>query len=70
MRGMGGNHEIRWQKSSFSGAEGPNCIEIAQLHGVLGLRESDDPATLLRPTGAQLAALLRVVKGNGDSPVG
>ncbi|MGY1500230.1 DUF397 domain-containing protein [Streptomyces sp. QTS52] len=34
-----------WQKSSFSGgAEGNTCVEIADLHTRIGVRDSKDPA--------------------------
>ncbi|MET9292954.1 DUF397 domain-containing protein [Streptomyces sp. NPDC003077] len=36
-----------WRKSSFSGCEGPNCVEAARQGGVVQLREGDAPATIL-----------------------
>ncbi|MCC9710144.1 DUF397 domain-containing protein [Streptomyces sp. MNU76] len=43
------NHAPRWQRSSFSGGgEGNTCIELAAISThLLGLRESDTPATHL-----------------------
>ncbi|RAO15232.1 DUF397 domain-containing protein [Micromonospora noduli] len=34
-----------WRKSSRSGASGGNCVEVAdKLTGVVGVRDSTDPA--------------------------
>lgn len=53
---------IEWQKSSFSGADGPNCIEVAQHDGVVLLRESDNPTAVITTTPAKLAAFLAGAK--------
>lgn len=55
--------EYDWQKSSFStGDPNQNCLEVGLAsNGSLGLRESDDPATVLTTSPARLAALLRRV---------
>ncbi|MFE9684666.1 DUF397 domain-containing protein [Streptomyces sp. NPDC006285] len=56
---------VLWQKSSFSqGEDAPNCVEVAarQDLGVLLLRESDEPGTVLKATGAGLAALIRHIR--------
>ncbi|WOX11082.1 DUF397 domain-containing protein [Streptomyces sp. N50] len=51
---------IQWQKSSFSGGgDGNECLELAQNHGALLLRESDDPSRILPVTCTGLAGLLR-----------
>ncbi|MCF0094899.1 DUF397 domain-containing protein [Micromonospora sp. MH99] len=35
----------RWRKSTRSGASGGNCVEVASnLPGVVGVRDSKDPA--------------------------
>ncbi|TYK51515.1 DUF397 domain-containing protein [Actinomadura decatromicini] len=34
---------IRWRKSSYSGHEGGNCVEVADLARVIGVRDSKDP---------------------------
>ncbi|TCC00146.1 DUF397 domain-containing protein [Micromonospora zingiberis] len=35
----------RWRKSSRSGGNGGNCVEVADnLSGVVGVRDSKDPA--------------------------
>lgn len=53
---------IHWQKSSFSGGNGPNCIEIAQHEGRILLRESDDPDVMVTTTPAKLKAFIMGVK--------
>ncbi len=51
---------IQWQKSSFSGGgDGNECVELALNHGVLLLRESDDPTRILSVASTGLAELLR-----------
>ncbi|MFI2611275.1 DUF397 domain-containing protein [Kitasatospora sp. NPDC018619] len=36
--------ELTWQKSSYSGSEGGNCIEIADgAPGIVPVRDSKDP---------------------------
>ncbi|MGH3313363.1 MAG: DUF397 domain-containing protein [Streptomyces sp.] len=53
----------QWQKSSFSGAAGENCVEVARTAPAVQLRESDDPRTVITTTPARLAALIGAVKG-------
>ncbi|WP_447038422.1 DUF397 domain-containing protein [Streptomyces sp. DSM 118878] len=54
---------IRWQKSSFSGGgDGDTCIELAATPTRVHLRESDAPATELRPARTALAYLLDSIK--------
>lgn len=36
--------EGAWQKSSYSSQDGGNCIEIADLAGHVGIRDSKDKA--------------------------
>ncbi|WP_328594039.1 DUF397 domain-containing protein [Actinomadura macrotermitis] len=33
----------RWRKSSYSGGQGGDCVEVAALAGVVGIRDSKDP---------------------------
>jgi hypothetical protein len=54
--------DIDWQKSSFSGNEGPNCVEIAQDGDAILIRESDAPHVILSTTRANLAALIAGVE--------
>ena len=36
---------VRWRKSSRSSGNGGNCVEVADnLRGVVGVRDSKDPA--------------------------
>ncbi|MFD7508210.1 DUF397 domain-containing protein [Streptomyces sp. NPDC059853] len=59
----------RWQKSSFSSGGGENCLELAAAPapggggrlGLVLLRESDRPETVLAATRARVAALLAAV---------
>nr|WP_254716749.1 DUF397 domain-containing protein [Actinomadura sp. WMMB 499] len=55
-----------WRKSSHSGHEGGDCVEIADLTPVIGIRDSKNP------DGAKLAldrvawrALVREIKADG-----
>ncbi|KND26023.1 DUF397 domain-containing protein [Streptomyces acidiscabies] len=53
---------IEWQKSSFSGGDGPQCIEIALRDGHILMRESDNPTEVITTTPAKLAAFLAGAK--------
>ena len=37
-------HHAVWRKSSRSGANDSNCVEVAELAGAVGVRDSKDPA--------------------------
>ncbi|WP_093563847.1 DUF397 domain-containing protein [Streptomyces sp. OspMP-M43] len=51
--------DIQWRKSSkSSGAEGNNCLELAECDGEILLRESDNPDVIVRTTRAKLRAFL------------
>ncbi|MFD7262079.1 DUF397 domain-containing protein [Streptomyces sp. NPDC059874] len=52
--------EIKWEKSRYStDAEGSNCLEVSAGEGdEILLRESDDPAVIIRTTRAKLQAFL------------
>ncbi|WP_326690245.1 MULTISPECIES: DUF397 domain-containing protein [unclassified Streptomyces] len=39
--------ELNWFKSSYSGGEGDNCVEVAMRPGAIHIRDSKD--TSLRP---------------------
>ncbi|MEU6555622.1 DUF397 domain-containing protein [Streptomyces sp. NPDC046915] len=48
-----------WQKSSFSGSgDGNACVEVAATSATLHLRESDEPATVLKTSTPPMAALI------------
>lgn len=34
---------VRWRKSTRSGAEGGDCVEVAGLPGAVAVRDSKDP---------------------------
>ncbi|GAA2637796.1 DUF397 domain-containing protein [Streptomyces vastus] len=53
---------VNWQKSSFSGAGGENCIEVARTEAHLLLRESDAPTDILALPLLGLACLIRHIK--------
>ncbi|GAB2957808.1 hypothetical protein GCM10023080_016760 [Streptomyces pseudoechinosporeus] len=49
-----------WQKSSFSGgSDHSDCVELTAREGLLLLRESDEPGTVIATAGTGLAALIR-----------
>ncbi|KAB7834081.1 DUF397 domain-containing protein [Streptomyces mobaraensis] len=54
--------EIKWQKSSFSGGGGENCVELAQHDGGILMRESDDPGAIVVTSRDNLRAFLLGVK--------
>ncbi|MFC5748381.1 DUF397 domain-containing protein [Actinomadura rugatobispora] len=33
----------KWRKSSYTGSNGGNCVEVAGLPGVVAVRDSKDP---------------------------
>ncbi|MEL3944515.1 DUF397 domain-containing protein [Streptomyces sp. LNU-CPARS28] len=53
---------IQWQKSSFSGGDGPNCVEVAQHEGDIVMRESDSPESVIVTSRDNLAAFIAGVK--------
>jgi hypothetical protein len=57
--------ELVWQKSSFSGSDaGQECVEIAAPPslGMLLLRESDSPETVIRTSPAALQGLTAAIR--------
>ncbi len=54
--------QSKWQKSSFSGGGGNNCVELAATGGLIAIRESTDPERILTGTPGALGVLLRAVK--------
>lgn len=56
------NEQIQWQKSSFSGANGPECIEIAHSGADLLMRESDNPDLIVSTTSEKFRAFILGVK--------
>ncbi len=52
-------HDTTWRKSSFSGANGGNCVEIAEAGDDLLVRNSNKPDVGTIPfTKAELAAFI------------
>lgn len=56
------NSEITWQKSSFSGGGGEQCLHVAEHEGRILLCESDDPASIVTTSPEKLAAFILGVK--------
>ncbi|TNY38189.1 DUF397 domain-containing protein [Thermomonospora catenispora] len=53
----------QWRKSSYSSGGGDDCVELADLGGVVGVRDSKDPeGPVLRVTRAGLVALLAAAR--------
>ncbi|MEW9548011.1 DUF397 domain-containing protein [Nonomuraea sp. NPDC050783] len=56
--------QARWRKSSFSGDNGGNCVEVAELPDVIAVRDSKDPdGPKLLFTPSEWDAFLKGVKG-------
>lgn len=36
--------QATWRKSSYSGGEGGQCVELADLDGTVGIRDSKNPS--------------------------
>jgi hypothetical protein len=50
----------RWRRSSYSTSNGGNCVELAGVGGVVGVRDSKDPnGPVLLMTPAALRAAVR-----------
>ncbi|SEF86576.1 protein of unknown function [Thermomonospora echinospora] len=55
--------KIEWRKSSYSDAGSGDCVELATLPGVVGIRDSKNPAAGHLQVGRRhLAALFTEVK--------
>ena len=54
--------QLQWQKSSFSGGGGEQCVEVAAHAGAIHIRESDAPALVISSDRRRFAALLAKVK--------
>jgi hypothetical protein len=52
-----------WRKSTRSGDNG-NCVEARHVDGVVEVRESDQPAVVLRTSPEKWAAFIAGVKGD------
>ncbi|MGW1762743.1 DUF397 domain-containing protein [Streptomyces sp. NPDC002073] len=56
------NSEFTWQKSSFSGGGGEQCLHVAKDQDKILLCESDDPASIITTSPEKLAAFIAGVK--------
>lgn len=56
---MAGNE---WQRSSFCGGGGNNCVEVAATDNGVAIRESDIPDEVLATGSNTLFSLIRSVK--------
>lgn len=56
------SESLNWQKSSFSGGNGPNCIELARRADTTLIRESDAPHVVLSTAPTRLAGFLAALK--------
>ncbi|MGW3041577.1 DUF397 domain-containing protein [Kitasatospora sp. NPDC001159] len=52
---------IKWQKSSYSGAN-DTCVEVRTADGQVELRESDDGGIVVRTTPAKFERFIQGVK--------
>ncbi|NKZ07951.1 DUF397 domain-containing protein [Actinomadura latina] len=61
---------IKWRKASRSTSEGGACVELAQLHSAVGMRDSKDPhGPVFALSRETFRSLVRDVKaGNLDGP--
>ncbi|MGW1199904.1 DUF397 domain-containing protein [Streptomyces sp. NPDC002536] len=58
-----------WQRSSFSGGGGNNCVECAATGtGTVALRESEVPAEVIRAGQYALGTLLAGIKAGRVGP--
>lgn len=59
---------IKWRKSSRSNTSGGDCVEVADLTGNVGVRDSRDPEgpKLALPVGSFRALLDEIKHGNHD----
>jgi len=56
---------VSWRKSTYSGGNGGNCIQVAGLPGTVAVRDSKDPdGPVLLFTAAEWAAFTARVKAS------
>jgi hypothetical protein len=61
--------EMKWRKSSYTGANGGDCVEVAELDSLIAVRDSKDPdGPRLALTVDQWRTLISRVKGGGHNP--
>ena len=55
--------EMKWRKSSYSGANGGDCVELAHTKGAMFMRDSKNPnGGMLKFTPGTFSALLTDIK--------
>jgi uncharacterized protein DUF397 len=55
--------EAQWQKSSYSGTNGGQCVEVAaNMHGAVAVRDSKNPGPALVLPPAAFAALTTAIR--------
>ncbi|MGI5204071.1 DUF397 domain-containing protein [Spirillospora sp. CA-108201] len=59
---------MRWRKSSYTGANGGDCVELAELQQAITVRDSKDPdgPALTVPRRAWATLLIEVKRGRHD----
>ncbi len=64
---MSGSDDLRWRKSTFSGANGGGCIEVADHDGMIMVRDTKNhgPGPVHRYTPAEWRAFIASVR-NGQ----
>ncbi|MEU1823429.1 DUF397 domain-containing protein [Streptomyces abikoensis] len=55
--------DIAWQKSSYSGGGGEQCVEISAHPHTIAIRESDIPTVVVTTTPPRFRALIASVRG-------
>ncbi|MDV5145258.1 DUF397 domain-containing protein [Streptomyces sp. SBC-4] len=56
---MGTSLDLRWRKSSYSGSDGGECVEVADLTAHIAVRDSKHPeGPAFRTTPAAFAAFV------------
>lgn len=54
---------LSWRKSSYSGQNAQECVEVSPLHGAIGTRDSKDPSVgHITIAPESWSALLRAIK--------
>ncbi|MGP4022988.1 DUF397 domain-containing protein [Actinomadura sp. 3N407] len=54
---------LTWRKSSYSSSQGDECVELADLNGGIGVRDSKDPhGPKLVMDADEFAALVAALK--------
>ncbi|MEU4897148.1 DUF397 domain-containing protein [Streptomyces sp. NPDC044780] len=62
---------IQWRKSTFSGGQGPDCVEVSRSRDAVLLRESDEPRAVLSLDPSRFAMFLAAAKaGEFDALAG